>query len=65
MLVAKLGQGGHDRGAKIIATAFADIGGYGGGYGDSLRITSAGPLALRMDGNRLWHASGSWATTVR
>jgi hypothetical protein len=61
MLVAKLGQGGHDRGAKIIATAFADI----GGYGDSLRITSAGPLALRMDGNRLWHASGSWATTVR
>ena len=26
MLVAKLGQDGHDRGAKIIATAFADIG---------------------------------------
>jgi methylmalonyl-CoA mutase len=26
MLVTKLGQDGHDRGAKIIATAFADIG---------------------------------------
>jgi methylmalonyl-CoA mutase len=26
MLVVKLGQDGHDRGAKIIATAFADIG---------------------------------------
>jgi len=26
VLVAKLGQDGHDRGAKIIATAFADIG---------------------------------------
>jgi methylmalonyl-CoA mutase len=26
MLVAKLGQDGHDRGAKIIASAFADIG---------------------------------------
>jgi methylmalonyl-CoA mutase len=26
MLVAKLGQDGHDRGARVIATAFADIG---------------------------------------
>ncbi len=26
MLVVKLGQDGHDRGAKIIATAFADVG---------------------------------------
>jgi len=26
MLVTKLGQDGHDRGAKVIATAFADIG---------------------------------------
>jgi methylmalonyl-CoA mutase len=26
MLVAKMGQDGHDRGAKIIATAFADLG---------------------------------------
>ena len=26
ILVAKLGQDGHDRGAKIIATAFADVG---------------------------------------
>ena len=26
MLVIKLGQDGHDRGAKVIATAFADIG---------------------------------------
>lgn len=26
MLVAKLGQDGHDRGAKVIATSFADIG---------------------------------------
>jgi methylmalonyl-CoA mutase len=25
MLVAKLSQDGHDRGAKVIATAFADI----------------------------------------
>ena len=25
-MVAKLGQDGHDRGAKIIATAFADLG---------------------------------------
>jgi methylmalonyl-CoA mutase C-terminal domain len=24
--VVKLGQDGHDRGAKVIATAFADIG---------------------------------------
>ena len=27
MLVVKLGQDGHDRGAKVIATAFADLGG--------------------------------------
>ncbi len=26
MLIAKLGQDGHDRGAKIVATAFADLG---------------------------------------
>src|SRR5690606_935904 len=26
MLVTKMGQDGHDRGAKVIATAFADIG---------------------------------------
>ena len=26
IMVAKLGQDGHDRGAKIIATAFADLG---------------------------------------
>ena len=26
MMVVKLGQDGHDRGAKVIATAFADIG---------------------------------------
>jgi methylmalonyl-CoA mutase len=26
MLICKLGQDGHDRGAKVIATAFADIG---------------------------------------
>lgn len=26
ILIAKIGQDGHDRGAKIIATAFADIG---------------------------------------
>src|SRR5262249_59315677 len=26
ILVAKMGQGGHDRGQKVIATAFADLG---------------------------------------
>jgi methylmalonyl-CoA mutase len=26
ILVAKVGQDGHDRGAKVIATAFADLG---------------------------------------
>jgi methylmalonyl-CoA mutase len=26
MLVCKMGQDGHDRGAKVIATAFADVG---------------------------------------
>ena len=26
MLVAKMGQDGHDRGAKIIASGFADLG---------------------------------------
>ena len=26
MLVAKIGQDGHDRGAKVIATAFSDLG---------------------------------------
>ncbi len=26
MLVAKMGQDGHDRGAKVIATAYADVG---------------------------------------
>jgi methylmalonyl-CoA mutase len=26
MLVAKMGQDGHDRGAKVVATAFADVG---------------------------------------
>ncbi len=25
MLVVKMGQDGHDRGAKVIATAFADL----------------------------------------
>jgi methylmalonyl-CoA mutase len=25
-MVAKMGQDGHDRGAKVIATAFADLG---------------------------------------
>ena len=25
MLVAKMGQDGHDRGAKVVATAFADV----------------------------------------
>ena len=26
MLIGKLGQDGHDRGAKVVATAFADLG---------------------------------------
>jgi methylmalonyl-CoA mutase len=26
MLVCKMGQDGHDRGAKVVATAFADVG---------------------------------------
>ena len=26
LLVAKMGQDGHDRGAKVVATSFADIG---------------------------------------
>ena len=26
ILVAKMGQDGHDRGAKVVATAFADLG---------------------------------------
>ena len=26
ILVAKMGQDGHDRGAKVISTAFADLG---------------------------------------
>jgi methylmalonyl-CoA mutase len=26
ILMAKMGQDGHDRGAKVIATAFADLG---------------------------------------
>ena len=26
MLVAKLGQDGHDRGAKVIASSFSDLG---------------------------------------
>ena len=26
IMIAKMGQDGHDRGAKIIATSFADIG---------------------------------------
>ncbi len=26
LLVAKLGQDGHDRGAKVVATAFGDLG---------------------------------------
>ena len=26
ILIAKIGQDGHDRGAKVIATAFADLG---------------------------------------
>jgi methylmalonyl-CoA mutase len=25
-MIAKLGQDGHDRGAKVVATAFADLG---------------------------------------
>ena len=25
-MVAKMGQDGHDRGAKVVATSFADIG---------------------------------------
>jgi methylmalonyl-CoA mutase len=26
ILIAKMGQDGHDRGAKVVATAFADMG---------------------------------------
>ncbi len=26
MMIAKMGQDGHDRGAKVIATGFADLG---------------------------------------
>ena len=26
ILIAKMGQDGHDRGAKVIATSFADLG---------------------------------------
>ena len=26
IMVAKMGQDGHDRGAKVVATAFADMG---------------------------------------
>ena len=26
ILVAKMGQDGHDRGAKVVATSFADLG---------------------------------------
>ena len=26
VMIAKLGQDGHDRGAKVVATAFADLG---------------------------------------
>ena len=26
ILVAKMGQDGHDRGAKVVATAYADVG---------------------------------------
>ena len=26
ILIAKMGQDGHDRGAKVVATAFADLG---------------------------------------
>ena len=26
MLMAKMGQDGHDRGAKVVSTAFADLG---------------------------------------
>jgi hypothetical protein len=42
ILVAKMGQDGHDRGAKIIATAFADLG----------FDVDIGPLFQRPAGNR-------------
>ena len=42
MLVVKLGQDGHDRGMKVIATAFADLG----------FDVDVGPLFQTPDGGR-------------
>ncbi|WP_291991247.1 hypothetical protein [Candidatus Accumulibacter sp. ACC007] len=39
IMVAKLGQDGHDRGAKVVATAFADL-----GLGHSTSARSSRPL---------------------
>ena len=68
MLVAKMGQDGHDRGAKVVATAFADVGfdvdlspmfstpEEVAGKPSRMMSTSWGPQALRL-GIRRWFLS--------
>ena len=71
MLVVKMGQDGHDRGAKVIATAFADIGfdvdvgplfqtpGGGGAGRDRQRRARGRHLVARRPGTRRWRRSSS------
>ena len=63
ILVAKMGQDGHDRGAKVIATAFADLG----------FDVDVGPLfqtpreAARMavENDVMWWAYPAWPAATR
>jgi len=48
ILVAKVGQDGHDRGAKVIATAFADM-----GYDVSLSEMFETPLEIAQKAKKL------------
>ena len=60
ILVAKMGQDGHDRGAKIIASAFADLDGpRANDPGVRARALQAGIRAVRAE--RRWAHPAYWA----
>ena len=55
MLVAKMGQDGHDRGQKVIATAFADLG---------FDVTSARcSRRLKKSPGRQWKTTCTWSAS--
>ena len=56
MLVAKMGQDGHDRGAKVIATAFADLG-FDVVHGPAVPDAARRAARLAIEKDVTWSAS--------